>query len=143
MKRIITASALIACVAASAFMVPGPTTAHAATAMAASAATPDDGCTLGAYYPYSNGVVRGYAQIDNCGASHDIQVQTCLQQLIPGGWRNVRGGCQTSQEVYGTFISATGKSYYPTCGRYYRSWGWADVDGHTVTAVSNSYKGCS
>lgn len=143
MKRIITTTALIACVVVSAFIALGPATAHAATATAASAATPDDGCTLGAYYPYSYGAVRGYAQIYNCHASHDIQVQTCLQQLIPGGWKNVVGGCQTSQEVYGTFISATGKSYYPTCGRYYRSWGWADVDGHTVTAESNSYKGCS
>ena len=112
-------------------------------ATAALAATPDDGCTLGAYYPYSNGVVSGYAQIYNCNNPRDIQVQTCLQQLVTGGWQNVVGGCQTSQEVYGTFISATGKSYYPTCGRYYRSWGWADVNGHTVTEVSRSYKGCS
>lgn len=112
-------------------------------ATAALADTPVDGCHLGAYYPLSNGAVRGYAQIYNCNTSHNLQVETCLQQLVTGGWENVVGGCQTSQQGYGTFISATGKSYYVTCGRWYRSWGWADVDGYTATEYSNSYKGCS
>jgi hypothetical protein len=134
-KRTFATAGASILIAASLGVVPGTGSAGAAT--------PDNGCTLGAYYPYSGGIVRGYAQIYNCNGSHNIQVQTCLQQLVTGGWQNVVGSCATSQEVYSTFISATGKSYYPTCGRYYRSWGWAYVDGGTVTEVSNSYQGCS
>lgn len=116
-----------------------PATMTAASA-AASAAVPK--CTLVAHYPYTNGAVRGYATM-SCPSSANIKVQACLQQLVTGGWHNVVGGCQTSQEVYGTYISATGKSYYPTCQRYYRTWAWGYVDGDTGTVLSSSYKGCS
>lgn len=115
-----------------------------ATTSAASAAVRPSvpACTLTAYYPLSGGNVRGSANI-SCGTSDNIQVQTCLQQLVTGGWENVVGSCQTSQEVNGTSISATGKSYYPTCGRWYRTWAWGYNDGLTGTALSDTYKGCS
>lgn len=117
-----------------------PATMTAASAAATSSATSP--CVLVAHYPYSGGNVRAYATM-SCSGADNIQVQTCLQQLITGGWKNVVGGCQTSQEVHGTQISATGKSYYPTCGRYYRTWAWGYNDGKTGTTLSSSYKGCS
>jgi hypothetical protein len=99
-------------------------------------------CTLTAHGPGSGGIVRGYATM-SCSGADNIEVEACLQQLVTGGWKNVVGGCQTSQEVHGTSISATGKSYYPTCGRYYRTWAWGYNDGKTGTVLSGSLKGCS
>jgi hypothetical protein len=115
----------------------------ATTATASAAVRPDiSPCTITAYYPTSGGNVRGYASL-SCSGGDDIEVEACLQQLVTGGWEDVVGGCQTSSYVYGTYISATGKSYYPTCGRYYRTWAWGYDDGDTGTALSDSYKGCS
>lgn len=120
-------------------------TALVAPTTAASAAT----CTLFAGYPYSNGNVSGYAQI-SCTSAENIQVEACLQQLVTGGWQNVVGSCQTSQYVHGKFISATGRSYYPTCGRWYRSWAWSYINGVSGNTVNSgdsgqggTYKGCS
>jgi hypothetical protein len=115
-----------------------------ATMTAASAATAVPAnypCTLTAYYPLSNGFVRSYATMSCSGAEY-IQVETCLEQLVTGGWQNVVGSCKTSPEAYGTYISATGQSYYPTCGRYYRTWAWG-YNGETGTTLSSAYKGCS
>lgn len=109
------------------------------TTTAASAATP---CTLVAHFPDAGGNVRAYATI-SCSGPNTIQVQTCLQQLVTGGWVNVVGGCQTSQRIFSTHTSATGKTYYATCGRWYRTWAWGYNNGKTGTALSAGYQGCS
>lgn len=117
-------------------------TATSATVSTHQAVTPDATCTTSAYDPVSGGNVRAYATL-SCTAAEDIQVQACLQQLITGGWVDVVGGCQTSQEVYGTSISATGKSYYPTCGRYYRTKAVSTINGSTGSPLyGNGYQGC-
>lgn len=115
-----------------------------ATMTAASAATRPDisPCTLTAYYPTSNGDVRGAASL-SCSGEDTIQVQACLQQLVTGGWQNVVGGCATSPTEFTTYVSATGKSYPPTCGRWYRTWAWGDNDGETKTVLSDTYQGCT
>ena len=120
--------------------------ASAATAPAASAARtsvkPAFTCTTTAYDPVSGGEVRGYATL-SCSSAENIQVQACLQQLITGGWVDVVGGCQTSQEVHGTYTSATGKSYYPTCGRYYRTKAVSTINGTAGKPLyGGGYQGC-
>jgi hypothetical protein len=115
-----------------------------ATMTAASASTRPDisKCVLTAYYPTSNGKVRAAASF-SCAGEDTIQVQTCLQQLVTGGWENVVGSCATSPTEFTTFVSATGKSYDATCGRWYRTWAWGYNDGDTGTALSDSYQGCT
>jgi len=131
--------------AAGLLVLPATMPASAATVPATSVShtvKPSATCTTSAYDPVSGGEVRGYATL-SCTSSEDIQVQACLQQLITGGWVDVVGGCQTSQEVYGTYTSATGKSYYPTCGRYYRTKAVATVNGSTGSPLyGNGYQGC-
>jgi hypothetical protein len=100
--------------------------------------------TFGAALVAAAGVLGLPATVSSASAAVRPDITPCvLTAYYPSSNGDVVGGCSTSAEIYGSHLSATGKSYYTTCGRYYRTWAWGYNDGDTGTALSSSYKGCS
>lgn len=139
----------LARVVAAAVLLTGVLFAMPSAAPGGSVATATAGgplCHVYAAYPEAAvHLARAGVSVD-CPSVQHIQAQTCLYQLVTGGWRKVVGSCNTSSLVFARAKAIYGKTYPATCDRFYKTWAWGYVRGATPSAVSGwsgSWKGCT
>jgi hypothetical protein len=111
---------------------------EAAEAIESSARIP--GCTLEAHTP--NLLDRdGNADV-SCDFDSTFRMETCLQQLVIGGWKTIGFTCTSFSEFGFGGISQTSRQVpFWTRGRWYRTWAWVEVNGSQTTATSGTIKG--
>lgn len=107
-----------------------------------------NGCQLHSWagLKYPNSVpsedwIYGSGWINNCGGlSGDayMSVQTCLQNLVTGGWANVSCFAPSTYK-YEASVSETFGRVCPVKNRYYREWTWGKVNGQTATYLSTGF----
>ena len=118
--------------------------------IAADASIPGTNCTLTAgdplYYtdlgtPPGNQWI-GFSYV-LCQSGYDnLEIQTCLQQLVTGGWKTISSTCETGRNNNDDNVSSyTGGLSSLVKGRYYRTWAWGYVNGKTSTTESSGVKG--
>jgi hypothetical protein len=90
-----------------------------------------DGCTM--YAEISQQDRNGFGEI-SCGNSENkLEVETCLEQLITGGWQTINWTCEdftnagTNDHHY--LYTASGQVPYWTTNRWYQTQVWARVNG--------------
>jgi hypothetical protein len=90
-----------------------------------------DGCTV--YAEISQSDRNGFGEISCGAAKNTLEVETCLEQLVTGGWQTIDFTCRdftnagTNDHHY--LYTASGAVPYWTSGRWYQTQVWVRVNG--------------
>ncbi len=96
-------------------------------------------CHVGANFYGTGGGGYAGAGYNGCPWTQWMQLQTCIQYLVTGGWQNYF--CWTSTGQYTSYISHSTMTFYPGnwSNRWWREQTWGYASGSTAIVYSDSY----
>ena len=97
------------------------------------------------FKPYQPGGQAGWISFSELEATYGApawdegQVQSCMEQLLTGGWQLMNWTCQETTN-YGKTFNQIGSNRVPylTNGRWYRSYGWGWIQESAIGTAWNS-----